>query len=122
MYESSKCLHGRPRRFHGTYYSSLFLHYAPIDWNKEGRLDNHFRVPPLWYEKSIRDDPERLQVVKTSLKEPQCPHEWCGLENAITVSGPVDYGKVLLPNGGVESLHEFSETELLHASDPNAEL
>ncbi len=33
FYESSKCVHGRPRRFTGKWYSSIFLHYYPADWN-----------------------------------------------------------------------------------------
>jgi len=32
FYESSKCLHGRPRKFNGDWYSSLFVHYKPADW------------------------------------------------------------------------------------------
>jgi len=34
FYESSKCLHGRPKMFKGKWYSSLFVHYYPInDWD-----------------------------------------------------------------------------------------
>jgi hypothetical protein len=36
FYESSKCLHGRMKTFHGKYYGSIFLHYKPVDrkiWN-----------------------------------------------------------------------------------------
>ena len=34
FYESSKCLHGRPRRFNGKWYSSVFIHYYPAEnWN-----------------------------------------------------------------------------------------
>lgn len=33
FYESSKCLHGRPKRFKGKWYSSLFVHYYPaVNW------------------------------------------------------------------------------------------
>ena len=28
FYESSKCMHGRPRKFKGRFYSSLFIHYS----------------------------------------------------------------------------------------------
>ena len=33
FYESSKCLHGRPTRFKGKWYSSIFVHYYPKDWD-----------------------------------------------------------------------------------------
>jgi hypothetical protein len=29
FYESSKCFHGRPRRFSGSWYTSVFVHYYP---------------------------------------------------------------------------------------------
>ena len=39
FYESSKCLHGRPKRFKGKWYSSLFVHYYPAeDWNVSSYL------------------------------------------------------------------------------------
>ncbi len=31
FYESSKCLHGRPKRFKGKWYSSIFVHYYPAE-------------------------------------------------------------------------------------------
>jgi len=33
LYESAKCSHGRPQRFRGRYYTSLFNHYRPLDWS-----------------------------------------------------------------------------------------
>jgi predicted 2-oxoglutarate/Fe(II)-dependent dioxygenase YbiX len=34
FYESSKCLHGRPKTFNGSWYSSIFVHYHPTgEWN-----------------------------------------------------------------------------------------
>merc|ERR1719235_1805846 len=33
FYESAKCVHGRPRPLKGKWYTSLFMHYRPIDWN-----------------------------------------------------------------------------------------
>jgi len=29
FYESSKCMHGRPKAFKGQWYSSIFIHYYP---------------------------------------------------------------------------------------------
>jgi hypothetical protein len=31
FYESSKCLHGRPKKFKGKWYSSIFVHYYPAN-------------------------------------------------------------------------------------------
>ena len=52
FYESSKCVHGRPAKMEGEYYSSLFSHYYPTDWDTEKiSLDNHYRIPStdVWY-------------------------------------------------------------------------
>ena len=35
FYESSKCFHGRPKKFNGDWYTSLFLHYSPVDWDSK---------------------------------------------------------------------------------------
>lgn len=32
FYESSKCFHGRPHTFKGSWYSSIFTHYSPVGW------------------------------------------------------------------------------------------
>jgi hypothetical protein len=29
LYESSKCFHGRPHKFNGSWYSSIFVHFNP---------------------------------------------------------------------------------------------
>lgn len=113
MYESSKCVHGRPKRFRGSFYSSLFLHYAPVGWSVEERRENHFRVPPTWRESVVRGDAEPLVTLETSLKEPQCPHDWCGLKNTVAVRGPVSYAQVL-SGSGTRTLDIPSERELLH--------
>jgi hypothetical protein len=53
FYESSKCFHGRPRPFKGTWYSSIFVHYYPRGWERvDHKLETHYRVPPHW-----RQDP-----------------------------------------------------------------
>jgi len=45
FYESSKCFHGRPTKFNGSWYTSLFTHYKPADpeWN----VSEHFLVADL---------------------------------------------------------------------------
>ena len=50
LYESSKCLHGRPKKLDGSWYSSLFLHYYPADdWDPNQREDeSYYAVPTVW--------------------------------------------------------------------------
>ena len=31
LYESARCLHGRPEPFEGEYYRNLYVHYKPIE-------------------------------------------------------------------------------------------
>lgn len=57
FYESAKCLHGRVKEFRGTYYGSIFLHYAPVDKNiwdydVEKVIAN---VPPHW-RKGVKEE------------------------------------------------------------------
>jgi hypothetical protein len=50
FYESSKALHGRPRAFKGKWYSSLFVHYYPQDWDVSRRVNIcvSFRTNLVW--------------------------------------------------------------------------
>ena len=45
LYESAKCMHGRPRPFRGKWYSSLFIHYRPTWWRDPDR-EIQLAVPP----------------------------------------------------------------------------
>ena len=120
FYESSKCAHGRPRPFNGTWYSSLFIHYYPEDWEAERmRMDAHYRVPPIWNEKVPSND-EDLLVVETSLKEPQCEHAWCALKDTVKYSGPAEaYGKVMSAGGVITVLDVPSEDEIVRIGEKN---
>jgi len=44
FYESSKCLHGRPKKFKGKWYSSIFVHYYPAEnWKLDEReMESHY--------------------------------------------------------------------------------
>ena len=42
FYESSKCFHGRPTKFNGSWYTSVFTHYQPAD--------------PEWKVSCVRDE------------------------------------------------------------------
>lgn len=102
LYESSKCWHGRPKRLNGSFYSSIFAHYYPKgDWySKNHELEAHFAVPPIWAEP--HEGPRhhnRLQMVGTSMIEPDCEHQWCRVANSITWSGPGEEGYWIAPTG-----------------------
>jgi hypothetical protein len=112
LYESSKCYHGRPRPFNGDWYSSLFLHWHPVDWDTNISMDAHYRVPPTWATKVTSDYPA-LTVVETSLQEPDCEHGWCALQESIVYSGPAPgYGKVFA-GGKVQDLEGLIAQEEL---------
>ena len=114
LYESSKCYHGRPRPFNGEWYSSLFLHWYPIDWDPQIKMETHWRVPPTW-DTYIPSDYPTLNVIDTSLYEPDCPHGWCALEDTVVYSGPAPgYGKVMA-GGKVEVLKNLIPEDELSA-------
>ena len=116
FYESSKCWHGRPQRLDGSWYTSLFLHYRirqddHVDYggydhtNMHKRnmlLEAHYAVPPHWH---VGVTPsswtatdlslQPLQVLGTALQEPNCPHAWCGTNDAIPWYGPAQEDIVL---------------------------
>ncbi|KAL3822175.1 hypothetical protein ACHAXA_008191 [Cyclostephanos tholiformis] len=119
LYESSKCFHGRPTRYIGGWYSSLFTHYYPVDWDADSIvMDAHYRVPPEWNEvpeerkDAGRDegasggDPTELVVTETSFNEPDCEHGWCNLVDTIKWERPegLEFGQVLSGDGKVRSL------------------
>ena len=119
IYESSKCFHGRPVKFKGAWYSSLFLHYYPVEWDAKQVTDNvHYRIPPSWIarEENNRTVKEQeLAIVSTSFKEPNCEHQWCMMTEAIKWYGPAPaYGKVLSTGGKNSSL-----LDILGTSDRN---
>jgi len=100
FYESSKCLHGRPQIFNGSWYSSIFTHYSPINWNKNSGMNAHYAVPPNWnVVRPLIGGLEGLKAVGTSIKEPECKNSWCALAKSVKWSGPAEKGWVLSANG-----------------------
>lgn len=70
-------------------------------------MDAHYRIPPGWNNVYPEEDKkaEDLVVRDTSVKEPQCEHEWCALANSVKIYGPAPgYGKVLTTGGEIEEL------------------
>ena len=94
FYESAKCLHGRPIPFDGSWFTSLFLHYSPIDWPLQ-EWEAQYAIPDHWESEatstttttssSSSDDYNndqnlpRLQMADTAMLEPDCLHGWCAL-------------------------------------------
>lgn len=109
LYESSKCFHGRPKRYNGGWYSSLFTHYHPKDWDEETlNLDTHYRIPPEWDDvpEETIEGLEKLVVVETSFREPSCEHEWCGTKDTLKWERPaeLEFGQVFSGDGKIRSL------------------
>jgi hypothetical protein len=100
FYESSKCFHGRPRKLDGGWYSSIFVHYYPVGWDTESfDLESHYAVPAHWSAaaKPLGEDQDRLTIVGTSIKEPDCEHSWCALKDSVKWYGPAVEGKIITP-------------------------
>jgi len=97
FYESSKCIHGRPHKFNGSWYSSIFVHYFPTGWNQEqAELNIHYAIPPHWHT-TVPPDPnlEKLVMVGTSMREPGCTNGWCGLQDTVKWFGPGKEGMTI---------------------------
>ena len=97
FYESSKCIHGRPQNFTGSWYSSIFVHYYPVGWDTESRdLEAHYAVPPHWHEQSPPDpNLDEVVVVGTGFYEPNCEDNWCALKDSVKWHGPAKEGVVI---------------------------
>lgn len=103
FYESAKCLHGRPRTFHGEYYSSLFIHYKPVGWGEKDGVttdDVVYAVPDGWNVNDERapaatlaslgvssDSLPALHLASTAFYEPGCADDWCALATSVKHSG-----------------------------------
>jgi hypothetical protein len=97
FYESSKCIHGRPRRFNGSWYSNIFVHYSPTDWDPEqAALEVSYSIPPTW-DVLAPEDPgvEKLNMTGTGMREPNCPDWWCGTVDTVKWQGPAKEGVVI---------------------------
>jgi ShK domain-like len=102
FYESSKCFHGRPRPFNGTWYSSVFVHYYPTKGYKENynANDRLFAIPPQhWKENPTTHYEIPLQMHGTTMEEPWCPNNWCNTLTSKKWSGPGEEGYVVDPDG-----------------------
>jgi len=118
FYESSKCAHGRPVPFKGSWYTSVFVHYHPLGWN-DGEVDPqtiaHYRVPPVWADTNVPKPPkthEPLDMAGMSLLEPNCPDLWCRCsQETVKWSGPGEHGIWIAPDGSKKPLVLQDETK-----------
>lgn len=112
FYESSKCLHGRPRTFNGSWYSSIFVHYYPRGWDTTNFNDElTFAVPPHWAEEwnGEEDNVEQLMIEDVAWIEPDCDDGWCALKDSKKWSVATELGQVHSPRGKVKlPLHPAS--------------
>ena len=122
LYESSKCLHGRPRRFDGEWYTSIFVHYYPRQMDYRP-LDVHYRVPPHWQESVETEPVDNFEMIHNFCKEPKCHDEWCALQESVVVRGPgPGYGQALTANGIVRELEAPKEDSSETHADQHIEL
>lgn len=115
LYESSKCYHGRPKRFKGSWYTSLFIHYYPPGWKRSDfMMDTHYRVPPTWHElpENKLDEKEKLIVIDTSVLEPNCENTWCALEDTIKWANIQSVEGGYISNSGVPTKFDYANDEL----------
>ena len=72
FYESSKCFHGRPRPFNGSWYSSVFVHYYPTNGYKDtfDKLAKVNRIPPHWSKEPTTQYEIPLAMHGTTMEEP----------------------------------------------------
>jgi len=99
FYESSKCFHGRPSKFIGSWYSSIFVNYYPADpaWMEEDHhLEGHYGVPLNWHEEpDWEQQSPTAEVIGTSLREPECEDNWCELQNSVKWKGPAEFDYII---------------------------
>ena len=101
FYESSKCFHGRPRTFIGSWYSSVFVHYYP-KYNYQENFDRYahlYPVPPHWVHEPTTHFEIPMRMHGTSYEEPECPNGWCATEYSKKWSGPAEHGYFIDPTG-----------------------
>eukprot|EP00927_Polykrikos_kofoidii_P051919 TRINITY_DN4569_c0_g1_i1.p1 TRINITY_DN4569_c0_g1~~TRINITY_DN4569_c0_g1_i1.p1 ORF type:complete len:510 (-),score=61.39 TRINITY_DN4569_c0_g1_i1:37-1566(-) len=90
FYESSKCLHGRPRPMKGRWYASVFVHYKPMDYRDDIEEDTLRMVQIVHGEAQLAHEngsvlkgshEADLRLTGTGFYEPGCPHGWCTLSS-----------------------------------------
>jgi hypothetical protein len=110
FYESAKVAHGRPTKFSGSWYTSIFVHYYPAgDWAETDHMQEVvIAIPPTWNEDPDPASPSpypRMEMLGTSFTEPDCPNYWCSATDAVNWSGPGKEGVWIDPLFGEHPFH-----------------
>jgi hypothetical protein len=114
FYESSKCFHGRPRPFRGTWYTSVFVHYHPTAPWLSDRLDWEAHTRPRGDYAAAQAS--RLEMVDTALREPDCPVAWCrSQEDTVRWGGPALEGLLTNADGTQRPFFSPPEPLVVHA-------
>jgi len=79
--------------------SSVFVHYHPEKWQDvDHNLEVHYAIPPQWSEVFVGERKHNeLEMVETSMRNPGCPDEWCGVVDSVKWSGPGEEGFLITP-------------------------
>jgi len=82
-----------PCSFHISY-------YPKHDWyDRDHKMEAHYAVPPEWiHEAPVEKKHPRLEMVGTSLNEPDCPDGCCRCQDSVKWSGPGEDGVWIAPN------------------------
>jgi hypothetical protein len=101
LYESSKCFHGRPRTFNGSWYSSVFAHYYPKHGYKDtfNKREKVYAIPPHWNDEPTTHYETPITMHGTTMEEPSCPNGWCETQHTKKWSGPGEEGFLVVPTG-----------------------
>lgn len=135
-------MHGRPQKFRGSWYTSVFVHYYPanVGWEtRDHRHELNYAVPPQWdadlytttttttkgtptANNNNNNKETPLRMVAAGMKEPACQNDWCGSEIAIPFGyGPSIEGEWIGPYGDIQPLIR-STTSTHHQSQGSNEL
>jgi hypothetical protein len=101
FYESSKCFHGRPHKFNGSWYSSVFVHYSP-KYNYKEHFEERakvYAIPDHWEERPTTHHETSITMHGTAFEEPDCPNGWCNTKWSKKWIGPGEIDYWIAPTG-----------------------
>jgi hypothetical protein len=110
--EGAKVIHGRPTKFSGSWYASVFFQYRPRGWGDTDHVQEAvFAIPPHWAEDPHVNEANpypRIEMVGASYMETGCPNALC--PPTIKWSGPAKDGWLIDP---LLREHPFHPKEVL---------
>lgn len=112
MYSStSGCFHGRPKRLNGSWYTTTvkclcaLLSQRGMGGYESSRFTSTLCGPTalVWGPTRWEAARDRLEMLGTAMREPDCKHEWCRLKDSIKWSGPGENGYCIDPRSYIRS-------------------